>query len=414
MIWLLFLPGFPYVKSLYFEEIPDGSYLMINSRFTNSAIEAAIFNQVVTDWNYNVFNDYPYALQMDFYAQDCDTTPGNICLTDNPNDPKDICDDYDESDPVYLGQTCYRRKRVLGIFPTKKIEWAVIFMPSYDSTHITWSASPDSGKWHGPTIVRHEIAHAVGLGHDRDDMGSLLMKPILPPGEYRGIDSVVRDAVYCKYGRPDAYTPPGPGQAGLRVLKPSREEVKQEKDAVACPIFQVGGCGYVPPGNCDMDSVLLVVRDTQGDTVYTRAGDPNGCVFQTQWFTGNRKGRYQVQATVWFSGQPVSTAPLWIYVYSYGSCVSGGDEGILAAHAFNEPLPDQPGLSGIRVIPGGVRLLPSDEWRRVEVWDVAGRSVVRMEAEPARETRIFLKRGVYILRLYQNGRARVVRKIVIP
>ena len=368
MTWLVLLLGFPYVNSLYYEEIPFGPYLMINSRLENSTIETAIYNQVVMDWNYNVFYDYPYALQMDIYAQDCDTTPGNICLTHDPYDPKNICEVFDGSDPEDLAQTCHRRKRILGIFPTDKIEWAVIYMPYYDSTHISWNASPVPGKYHGPTIVRHEIAHAVGLGHDRDALGSLLMKPILPAGEYRGIDSVVRDAVYCKYGPPDTYNP-SPGQAGIRVLKTNREEVKLEKEPVACPIFQIGGCAYVPPSSCDMDSVYLEIRDIEKDSVvHTWSANPNGCNFWTQWTDVRKTGLYEVRATVWFSGNPVAISPIRVYAYP-SHCLQNLDEITVAA---SKEMGGRPDRLRIRVIPGGVRLGPGG-WNLVEVWDVTGR-----------------------------------------
>ncbi len=407
MSWLVLFLGFPYVKSLYFEQIPMGPQIKIHSLLTNGVIETAIYNQVVQDWNNQVLLDYPHPLQMIFNVSACNSDSGGICLTDNDNDYK-ICEVSGEDDPL-LAQTCYRRKRILGIFPTDKIEWAVIYMPHYDSTHITWNASPVSGKFHGPTIVRHEIAHAVGLGHDRDDLGSLLMKPILPAGEYRGIDSVVRDAVYCKYGPPDTYIPSAAGQAGIRVLKTNREEVKQEKEPVACPIFQIGGCAYVPPSSCDMDSVYLEVRDSLGTVVHTWSANPDGCTFWTQWMDVPNKGRYRVQATVWFSGNPVAIPPIWVNAYP-GKCLQNLDE---VTVAVSEEAGAGADTLRIQVIPGGVRL-GSGRWNRVEVWDVTGRKVTRIKADPWRETRIFLKRGVYVLRVYQNDEARTVRKIVIP
>ncbi len=381
MMGMLFLVGFPYVHPLYYEQIPLGNNLMISSRLGSSTIEGAIYNQVVLDWNYQVFYDYPYALYMDFYAPDCDTTPGNICLTDIQDDPASICDEYPQyADDPLLGQTCYRRKRIVGFFPTNKIEWAVIYMPYYDSTHISWNASPDSGRWHGPTVVRHEIAHAIGLGHDRDDTGSLLMKPVLPPGEARPLDSVVRDAVYCKYGPPDTYTPPAAGQVGLRVLNTKREEITGEKEWVACPIFQIGGCGYVPPSNCDMDSVVLEIRDEGDNVVYTYSTDPSGCTVQVQWVNTGKMGRYRVTATAWFGGQAVATAPLWIQVYPSRTCLL--EKGSVVVQGSEENVSEEP----VRVVmfPGEVRVEGFSRALRVgphpgkmvlEVWDPGGRRV---------------------------------------
>ncbi len=379
-------------------------------------VEDAIYQQVISDWNYQVFWLYGYSLQMDFRDSTCTTGPG-ICLTDKSSHFKRC--EVQGSDPVFLARTCYRRKRILGFLPTDKIEWAVIYMPSYDSTHISWNASPVSGRWHGPTIVRHEIAHAIGLGHDRDDAGSLLMKPILPPNEARPLDSVVRDAVYCKYGPPDTYTPPAAGQVGLRVLHPGREEVKEEKDWVTCPVFQIGGCAYVPPPSCDMDSVVLEIQNEGGNGVYTWSADPTGCTILVQWVnTGVKMGRYRVQVTAWFGGQAVAGAPLWIQAYPSRACLLEKNVAVVQAGktASGEPV-------RLWVMPGRVRLegmghrgsggMGPDLQGVIEVWDPGGR---RVSVRPfAREgTVIRLRRGVYVLRITAGDRILWHRRVVIP